>query len=72
MGQGGWFKLSPRTVISTRGQRARIWPTTWRSTRATSTPSGVLPGRRKIATGLPVVASYIYGWARSTGCRNAR
>ena len=27
---------------------------TWRSTSATSAPSGVLPGRRMIATGLPV------------------
>ena len=39
------------------GQRARIWPITWRSTRVTSAPSGVLPGRRMIATGLAVTAS---------------
>src|SRR5271163_3290851 len=29
-------------MISTAGQRARIWPMTWRSTSATSAPSGVL------------------------------
>jgi hypothetical protein len=49
--------LSPRTTISTAGQRVRIRPMTWRSTSATSAPSGVLPGRRMTATGLPVVAS---------------
>ena len=43
--------------ISTAGQRARMRPMTWRSTSATSVPSGVLPGRRMTATGLPVVAS---------------
>ncbi len=44
-------------MISTTGQRARIARTTWRTTRATSAPSGVLPGLRIAATGLPVVAS---------------
>src|SRR5271154_4804119 len=41
-------------MISTAGQRARIWSMTWRNTSATSAPSGVLPGRRMMATGLPV------------------
>jgi hypothetical protein len=40
-GQAQW--RSPRTMISTAGQRARIWPMTWRSTSATSTPSRAPP-----------------------------
>ena len=40
--------------MSTAGQWARMARTTWRSTSATSAPSGVLPGRRITATGLPL------------------
>ena len=46
----------PREVHDTV-QRARLWPMTCRSTRVTSAASGVLPGRRMTATGLPVLAS---------------
>ena len=34
---------------------------TWRKTSATSAPSGVLPGRRMMATGLPVVPVAVAG-----------
>jgi hypothetical protein len=46
--------------MSTAGQRLRMARTTWRKTRAASAPSGVLPGRRTTATGLPVVASSMW------------
>ena len=41
--------------MSTLGHRLRMAPITWRKTRATSAPSGVLPGRKITTTGLPVV-----------------
>ena len=44
-------------IMRQHGIRARMRPITWRSTSVTSVPSGVLPGRRMTATGLPVVAS---------------
>ena len=54
--QGKVIAFTGRT-LSNITQRARIARTTWRSTRQTSVPSGVLPGRRKTATGLAEIAS---------------